>query len=346
MKEKKKEMLALQKAEETTAEKVDETEFSDSISDALKQKNEKNFLLGITALLVVITLLVFGALSNLLTLSFEVNRIFGYAMCALAALAVLILIVRPVCKVLSARYFITDVTNENKKKAKKRNARALKKVASALVEYNEDPKNARFRYLSAERTHALKKSLAHGNQKEIRKELKKAYAGDVGSFANSVIFKSAGRAFLTTSVSQNDKIDALSTLLINLSLVKQVVGIYGYRPSFSKLFRVYLTVLKTSLVAYGMQNVNWFNVFSKFFSGVAKKIPFLDTVVDSTVQGTVSAFLTLLVGYKTKKYLCSDYKKQEKIAGDDEIGVADDEVKIAASLAKEIRLKNEKKAQA
>ena len=93
--------------------------------------------------------------------------------------------------------------------------------------------------------------------------------------------------------------------------------------------------------------MNWFNVFGKFFSGVAKKLPFLDTLVDSAVQGTVSAFMTVLVGYKTKKYLCSDYKKQEKLDVGDEItkdiGGVDDEVKIAAELAKEIRNKNKER---
>ena len=95
-----------------------------------------------------------------------------------------------------------------------------------------------------------------------------------------------------------------------------------------------------------MQNVNWFNVFGKFFSGVTQKIPLLDTLVDSAVQGTISAFLTLLIGYKTKRYLCSDYKKQEKIdCADEAVPSCDDEVKIAASLAKEIRKEKGARAQ-
>ena len=66
--------------------------------------------------------------------------------------------------------------------------------------------------------------------------------------------------------------------------------------------------------------------------------------VDSAVQGTVSAFLTVLIGYKTKKYLCSDYKKQEKLdAGfEDGVDVGDDEVKIASAWAKRIRVENER----
>ena len=187
-----------------------------------------------------------------------------------------------------------------------------------------------------------------GDKVALKVTLKQIYATDVASCANSLIWKSAGRAFLTTSISQNDKIDALSVLLVNLSLVKQIVGVYGYRPSFAKLFKIYTAVLRNSLIAYGMQNVNWFNVFGKFFTGIARKIPFLDTIVDSAVQGTVSAFLTVLVGYKTKKYLCSDYKKQEKLDIDmkDAVDVGDDEVKIASAWARKIQRENDEKVAA
>ena len=57
------------------------------------------------------------------------------------------------------------------------------------------------------------------------------------------------------------------------------------------------------------------------------------------MQGTVSAFLTLLVGYKTKRYLCSDYAKSEKLDPIEADGVesTDEEVRIASALAKEIK---------
>ncbi|MBR2341621.1 MAG: DUF697 domain-containing protein [Clostridia bacterium] len=327
--------------------KLDDSAFSESISGALKQKNEKGFFFAIIAVAAVVLLLVIGALADILTLCFQVNQVFGY--CALAATAVLvgIFIVRPIVKVLGARFFVTDITADNFDLAVKKNYRALKDVASALVEYHENPNNARFRYLSEQTLSELKTALSNKDKQALKTALKQAYATDVAKCVNALIWKSSGKVFLTTSISQNDKIDALSVLLVNLSLVKQIVGIYGYRPNYAKLFRVYFIVMRSALLAYGMQNVNWFNVFGKFFSGVAKKIPFLDTVVDSAVQGTVSAFMTVLVGYKTKKYLCSDYKKQENLEiGAKEVAgkqVTDDEVQIAVELAKEIRNKNKDK---
>ena len=326
--------------------KADEAAFADSISAALKQKNEKRYFFLLLAVVSVLVLLVAGALADIVGVCFQINQWLGYGAAAVTALLIILLIIRPTVKIFRAKYFITDVTADKFDETRKRNYRALKSVASALVAYNDDPKNAKFRYISPENTSALSRALRKGEKAEIKSALKTVYAGDVAKCANGLIWRSAGKAFLTTSISQNDRIDGLSVLLVNLSLVKQIVGVYGYRPSFAKMFRIYTTVLSGALIAYGMQNVNWFNVFGKFFSGVAKKIPFVDTLVDSAVQGTVSAFLTLLVGYKTKKYLCSDYKKQEKIdmAGQDLKDSEDDEVRIAATLAKEIRFRHKDKA--
>lgn len=322
----------------------DATGFSDSMSDAFKQKNEKNFFAAILAAAAVIVILVVGALANILSLCFDLNRWFGYTMVALTAVLIVLFILRPIGKVLCARFFITDVTSVKCDVAKRRNYRALKDAARALVEYNENPRNYKFKYISSENINRINGALDGGEKSELKSVMREVYATDVAACANSLIWKSAGKVFLTTSISQNDKIDALSVLLVNLSLVKQIVGIYGYRPSYAKLFRVYVAVLRNSLIAYGMQNVNWFNVFGKFFTGLARKLPFIDTIVDSAVQGTVSAFMTVLVGYKTKKYLCSDYKKQEKLDAElqEGVDVGDDEVKIASAWAKRLQKENER----
>lgn len=328
-------------------ERADEVGFENSISEAFKQKNERVWFFLLIGVIAVMSLLIVSAVADLLVLCFEVNRWFGYAMSAVILILLCVFIIRPCVKVLGARFFTVNVTSDGFDAAKRRNKKVLKSVAGALVTYNEDPKNIRYRYITPENTDKLKKASEKGGE-ELKTALKEVYASDVGKCANALIWKNAGKTFLTTSISQNDKIDALSVLLVNLSLVKQIVGTYGYRPSYAKLFRIYFTVLRSALLAYGMQNVNWFNVFGKFFSGVAKKIPFMDTIIDSAVQGTVSAFLTLLVGYKTKRYLFADYKKQEKISvtGEESVESADDEVRIAATLAKEICSKNKEKAKA
>lgn len=330
-------MTTVPQEDKKTADRADD--FAKSVTAPLGKKNEKRIIFYLVVLISVIALLVVAALADLLTLSFQISRIFGYVCTGVALVLVLLLIVRPIVKVLRANRFITDVTAENKDLAKRKNYAALRAVAAEIVAYNRDEKTKKHHYVKEENLRRIEKALSGKSKKALRDAMRVVYATDVGSTANAVIFKCAGRAFLTTSVSQNDKIDALSVLSVNLSLIKQIVAVYGYRPTNEKLLKIYAAVLKNSLVAYGMQNVNWFNVFGKFFAGVSKKLPFIDTLVDSAVQGTVSAFLTLLVGYKTKRYLCSDYAKQEKLDPIEADGVesSDEEIRIASALAKEVR---------
>ena len=330
-----------EKKKEPISPVQDEREFENSVSAALKQKNEKRYVGWIVLGVFVISVLFFGAVADLLSLCFDLHPYVGYGAVALSAILLIAFVIVPLCKVLRARFFIVDVTAEHFDLAKRKNARALKETAQAVLEYHDNPKNAKFRYLSDENAQNLRRALKVGDKKELQKALKKAYATDVAKCTDGLIFKNAGKVFLTTSISQNERIDAISVLLVNMSLIKKIVAVYGYRPSYTKLFRIYTTVLCNTLVAYGMQSVNWFNVFGKFFKGVAGKIPFVDTLVDSTVQGTVSAFLTVLVGLKTKRYLCSDYRKQEKLdAKSEESTIEDEDVRLAAQIAKDIRREN------
>ena len=151
--------------------KTEDAAFSESISDALKQKNEKGFFLAIIAVATVLTLLVVGALADILTLCFQVNRIFGYVVLAVTLTLVGVFVVRPVVKVIGERFFITDITADNCDLAVRRNYRALKNVATALVEYHENPKNIRFRYLSEQTLDALKTALAVSLALRLRKPL-------------------------------------------------------------------------------------------------------------------------------------------------------------------------------
>ena len=136
-------------------------------------------------------------------------------------------------------------------------------------------------------------------------------------------------------MSQNDKVDGLAVLLINLSLVKQIVGAYGYRPSYAKLFRIYVAVLRNALIAYGMQNVNCSTCSESSSRGWRAK-SLCGHAGGQHRAGGGERLLTFLIGYKTKKYLCSDYKKQEKL-DDEGADFADDEVRLAAAAARKLQ---------
>ena len=98
------------KEQETTNESAD---FSKSVTATLGKSNEKRAVLWLIFVIALIVLLAAGAVANLLTLAFQISRIFGYVCTAAAALAVFFFMILPLVKVLKARAFITDVTAEN-----------------------------------------------------------------------------------------------------------------------------------------------------------------------------------------------------------------------------------------
>ena len=156
-------------------------------SDAFKQSNEKKYFALLIVAAVIIVILLVGALSDILTLCFNINRWFGYAMVALTAVLIALFVVRPIVKVAGARFFITDVTSEKCDMARRRNYRALKDIARALVDYNTSPRYAKFRYMSAENTDKLQAALDEGDKSSLKTTLKQIYSTDVASCANSLI---------------------------------------------------------------------------------------------------------------------------------------------------------------
>ena len=161
------------KEQETTNESAD---FSKSVTATLGKSNEKRAVLWLIFVIALIVLLAAGAVANLLTLAFQISRIFGYVCTAAAALAVFFFMILPLVKVLKARAFITDVTAENKDLAKRKNYAALRDVATALVKYNRDDKTLKHHYIKNENLenieraqNVLHRRRLHGERRHLQK---------------------------------------------------------------------------------------------------------------------------------------------------------------------------------
>lgn len=115
-------------------------------------------------------------------------------MVAVTAVLIFFFVLKPVAKVLGARFFITDVTSDKCNMARRRNYRALKDVARALVDYNVNPKNAKFRYLSPETTEKLRGALEEGDKSRLKASLKQAYATEVASCVNRPYLEKRGES--------------------------------------------------------------------------------------------------------------------------------------------------------
>lgn len=131
------------------------------------------------------------------------------------------------------------------------------------------------------------------------------------SEADKVVRKTATAVFLTTSVSQNGKLDALTILATQSRMVWSIAHVYYQRPTLRQLVYLYANVTASSFVASEIEDLDISQqiepVIKSFFKNSAgKSIPVIgptaNIILDSLLEGSTNAFLTLRVGIITKKY--------------------------------------------
>lgn len=113
--------------------------------------------------------------------------------------------------------------------------------------------------------------------------------------------------FLTTAFSQNGIFDSISTLLMNLRLIHQIVEHFGCRPSLPQLLKLYIEVLLASLLADKVEDLNFDTMFLHA-GGLMDAIPGTRVILDSALDGTINALLTLRIGFVTMEYLMASSK--------------------------------------
>lgn len=115
----------------------------------------------------------------------------------------------------------------------------------------------------------------------------------------------AKTVFLITTVSQNGRVDAITSLVINCRMIADVIRCSGYRPTWGQLGRQYTRILATSLFSYYLSDaldkveVDPEMLQLKALSG----IPLVGTVTKSLVDGTANTLLSLRIGHVTLAYL-------------------------------------------
>lgn len=145
---------------------------------------------------------------------------------------------------------------------------------------------------------------------------------------NSRIKEWAKTVFVITAVSQNGKIDSLAVIGINLRLITDIVKASGFRPTKPQMIKLYIKVLTTSLITYITSTVltdamdfdptdavddisditdNDVEVdgldFGNSLVTKLRKLPLAGVLLESAIEGTVNALMTLRIGYVTKAYL-------------------------------------------
>ena len=125
---------------------------------------------------------------------------------------------------------------------------------------------------------------------------------------DDLVVNSAKDTLILTAMSQNGVIDFIVVLANNFRMIKKIIVMCGFRPTFMRTMKLYTNVFFSSLIADGAQKLEMSSLISSSLTGLSK------VVVDSLGNGAVNALFMLRIGMLTKNYLYIDGVKKNKFS--------------------------------
>lgn len=262
----------------------------------------------------------------------EIHPYAGYAAAGVSVVLYVCLFIVPLVKIFKTEYFVTNVNSRTAGQAKRHNRKLRHSIAEKIVDLNASVDGVG--WYDGEIVDSLELSLRVGDEEGIKTGLTALYNGRIKSNAKDVIVKCSLKSAMYSAVSQTSRTDAALVAVINLQMIKDIVFLYGFRPSDAKLVKIFGRVLQNSLVAYGLGGMKIGNSVVKTMGDAAKGIPLLGSVisavVDSSVQGLTNGTLTAVIGFQTIKYLNMEYKLQNIL---DDVEIAETEEEFAEACS-------------
>jgi len=215
-----------------------------------------------------------------------------YAFYGIAIILVYVLILRPIHIIFFSPSFSVETTIEHEKKI---NMPLYRRVAKRLIDGGMLPE---------EEVAQLK--LAMNNSALLQERLQHAFTFHVKKKMNLVIKKHAKTVMVSTAISQNGRLDFFTVVAVNLKMIKELVVMCGFRPSFKNLAKLTINVFTTALIAEGLENLDINEVLPTSTINSLGEIPFAKPMLSSITQGISNGLLTLRIGIVTRKYLFSD----------------------------------------
>lgn len=286
-------------------------EYESKYSKPENLKAAKAFLFLFTAGIGIIVLF---CLFMVVMKVYDMNEYAGYVAIGIAVIIFIIIYLIPVIKLTKTKAFITNVNSTNAKAAQKYNKKLREEIADKMIEVST--KTNVISWYSSERIGRLAIARHTNNNSETKQVLTEIYDKDVRSAANKMIREHSLKVGLITALSQSERIDTLFVCAYDLKLIKDIVFLYGYRPSDAKLAKIYKEVIGAAIIAYGFSGnigTGVANLVGKATKGIPVIGSAIGTVVDSATQGVINASLTALIGFQTKKYLVKEYKLQDML---------------------------------
>lgn len=286
---------------------------SNKEASIIKKANRKFIKIFLLVGITLLSIILFSCFIDIYSFFYKIHPYAGYVSIAIMLALLIFLIIRPIVIALSTPCFTLDIVDStNKKTLNQKNYRKLKKVASNLI--NGD-------VIKDSSKEKIKNSLS--SREELNLTLRDIYNDEISKKINKIVNESATKVLLGTAISQNNRFDSATVLLVNIRMIMRIVIACGYHPSYPQLYKLIAKVFRNALVAYTIQSINIdeiiFNGIDKLVKGTLSAIPFVSEITKSITQGAANSLLTLRIGIITRKYLYEEFDIQAMIENPDEL---------------------------
>lgn len=154
----------------------------------------------------------------------------------------------------------------------------------------------------------LQAALAGGDAAALEAEVQRAVS-HLDALARDVVARHAAAVFAATAVSQSGRLDSLIVVSAQLRMVREIAEIYWQRPRPRELWTLYASVGAAAFVAGELQDSEVLAVLgAPVTAGISGFIPLSGTdplvslLVNSLLDGSANAFLTLRIGALARRY--------------------------------------------
>ncbi len=309
----------------------------------VKQQNVRGAKIFLRVIAAIIGVFLFVLLLLVALRVYEINQYAGYATGAACLIAYIFIFVVPLVKIMRAPYFLTNINAQTASKAQRHNKKVRRDIADKMINFSSKVEGAG--WYDSELIGKLAIARNTGDDEALKVALTALYKGSVKKSAKSLIMKSSLRSAMYSALSQSEKIDAALIIAVNTQLIRDLVFLYGFRPSDIRLAKIFMGVIRNSMIALGLGGLNVGNAVVKTMGDAVKGIPILgnliSTIVDSSVQGLANGTLTALIGFQTIRYLNTEYNLQNILDGID-VSETSEELQETCSEI-ETQLKKKKK---
>lgn len=313
-----------------------------------KRQNLRGARLVLKLLAAAIGVLIFAMLFFVVKDLWAIHMYAGIAGTVVAVILFICLYIAPLVKIMKTGYFEVNVNAKTARAAQKHNKRVRHEIADKIIEVTSKVEGVG--WYDSQVVGALAIAVNSGDEEGIKLSLTELYTGSVKKSAKALISKSSLRCATYSALSQSNKADSLLVAFLNLQLVKDLVYLYGFRPSDAKLVKIFARVLQNSLIAYGLGSAKIGNSIVKSMGDAVRSIPLLGSaisvIVDCSVQGLTNGVLSAVIGYQTIKYLNDEYKLQEILDGVEIAENEEDFKETCAEIEKELKTGKRKLQQA